>query len=265
MKREGSQQFRGKSASTALRTSFHSCIHAAPSTAPFGRLLDETSGNEFGLVKKGLLMLCRTEKMLREEVHTAEMAARLGLPAEVMTPEQAARLEPALRMDIRGAVYFPQDCHLVPQRFMAWLTHEVERQGARILWSTEVAGLRARNGRVESVLSSGGDLSADEYLIAAGSWSPALSRGLELDLPLQPGKGYSITLPAPPRLPAICSILAEARVAVTPMAGTLRFAGTLEISGLDRKVNPERFRGLLESIPRYFPELLPQDFLGLPV
>ena len=232
------------------------------------RLFEEmagASGNEFGLVKKGLLMLCRTEKTFREEVHTAEMAGRLGMPAEVMTAEEAHRVEPALRMDIRGAVYFPQDCHLVPQRFMAWLTREVVRQGGQVLWSTEVAGLEARNGRVESVRTSGGALPADEVVIAAGSWSARLARGLGLDLPLQAGKGYSITVPAPRRLPAICSILTEARVAVTPMAGDLRFAGTMEVVGLDRSVNPSRLRGLLESIPRYFPELGPSDFQGLPV
>jgi D-amino-acid dehydrogenase len=225
----------------------------------------EASGNEFGLVKKGLLMLCRTEETFREEVHTAEMAHRLGMPAEVMTPEEAHRLEPALRMDIRGAVYFPQDCHLVPQKFMAWLTGEVERQGGKVLWSTEVGGFEARNGRVESVRTSAGALSADEYVIAAGSWSARLARGVGLDLPLQAGKGYSVTLPAPRRLPAICSILTEARVAVTPMASSLRFAGTLEVAGLDRSVNPSRLRGLLESIPRYFPELGPSDLEGLPV
>jgi D-amino-acid dehydrogenase len=225
----------------------------------------EASGNEFGLVKKGLLMLCRSERTLREEVHTAEMAARLGIAAEVLSAEAAARLEPALKMDILGAVYFPQDCHLVPQRFMAWLNREVVRQGAQVLWSTEVTGIRSRSGRVESIQTTGGDHVADEYVIAAGSWSPAVARGLDLDLPLQPGKGYSITLPAPKRLPTISSILTEARVAVTPMASSLRFAGTLEITGLDRSVNQERLRGLIESVPRYFPELTPSDFRGLPV
>ncbi len=227
--------------------------------------LAEASGNEFGLVKKGLLMLCRTERVFREEVHTAEMAARLGVAAEVLTPQAAARLEPALRMDIHGAVYFPQDCHLVPQRFMAWLGREVERRGGRILWSTEVTGFRARDGRVEAVHSTRGDLSADEYVIAAGSWSPEVTRDLGLHLPLQPGKGYSVTLPSPRRLPAICSILTEARVAVTPMGSSLRFAGTLEITGLDRSVNQARLTGIIESVPRYFPELLPRDFRGLPV
>jgi len=65
-----------------------------------------------------------------------------------------------------------------------------------------------------------------------GSWSPALVRGLGLKIPIEAGKGYSLTLSNPRRSPSICAILTEARLAVTPMGGTLRFAGTMEIAGL---------------------------------
>lgn len=231
--------------------------------------LAEQSGNEIGLVKKGLLMLCNTEERLHEEAKVAETARELGLSAEVLAPEEAARLEPGMRMQIAGAVHFAEDCHLIPPRLIAWLTRAVEEGGARLCWSTEVTGWRggskggAGKQQIEAVETTRGEFSADEYVLAAGSWSPGLARGLRLPLPMQPGKGYSITLPNPRMLPGRCMSFAEARVAVTPMGSSLRFAGTMELAGLDPSINPVRVNAILQAIPRYFPDFGPDDFRGV--
>jgi D-amino-acid dehydrogenase len=225
--------------------------------------LAEQSGNEFGLVKKGLLMLCKTEERLHEEAGVAKTARKLGLSAEVLTPEEAAHLQPDLRMEIAGAVHFREDCHLVPPRLMAWLARALEEGGARLCWSTEVTGWRVADRRVEAVRTTGGEFSADEYVLAAGSWSPGLARGLRLHLPMQAGKGYSITLPNPKRLPSLPMTFVEARVAVTPMGSSLRFAGTMELAGLDPSVNPTRVNAILQAVSRYLPEFGPDDFQGV--
>jgi len=222
-------------------------------------------GNDFGLVKKGLLMLCKSEHTLAEEARTAQQAGQLGIPAEVLTPAQTARLEPGIRFDIAGAVYFPQDCHLAPQRLVASLTRALEQGGASFSWSTEVTGWVVKNARIAAVRTNHGEIAADEFVLAGGSWSPNILRGLGLRLPLQAGKGYSITLPQPKRLPAICSILAEARVAVTPIGSSLRFGGTMEIAGLDQTIKQPRVNGIIKSVPKYFPEFSAGDFDGLPV
>jgi D-amino-acid dehydrogenase len=227
--------------------------------------LAEQPGLSFGLVQKGLLMLCKTEPVLQEEAALAERARQLGLEAEVLTAAQTARLDPNIRMDIAGAVHFPQDCHLVPQQFMAEMTQRLEKEGASLVWSAEVTGWRTTGRRVEAALVGAREFTADEYVIAGGAWSPAIARGLQIDMPMQAGKGYSLTLPDPPQLPSICSILTEARVAVTPMDGALRFAGTMEITGLDQSVNPARVNGILKSIPRYFPAFSPDHFRGIAV
>jgi D-amino-acid dehydrogenase len=86
---------------------------------------------------------------------------------------------------------------------------------------------------------------------------------LGLRLPMQPGKGYSLTLAAPAQLPQLCSILTEAKVAVTPMGGRLRFAGTMEIGARDDRANPARLRGIIRSAGEYFPEIRPEAFDGL--
>jgi D-amino-acid dehydrogenase len=223
------------------------------------------SGNRFGLVQKGLLMLCKSEEVLREEGHLAERARELGVPAEVLTLEETRRLDPAIEMDVAGAVYFPQDCHLSPNRFMAGLTEDLKAAGAAFRWQAEVTGWRTNGGHIEAVRTTQGDLSADEYVIAGGAWSPTIARELRLRLPMQAGKGYSMTVGTPRQLPALCSILTEARVAVTPMGETLRFGGTMEIAGLDETVNERRVQGIIKSIPRYFPAFREEDFRGLPI
>lgn len=225
----------------------------------------DASGNAFGLARRGLLMLCKTDHALREEAEAAHAARRLGMPAEVLSPAEAARRDPAVRMDVAGAVHFPEDCHLAPARLMAWLTDALQAAGVRFEWDAEVVGWRVHRRRVEAARTRRGDFAADEFVVAGGSWSAQVLRPLGLRLPLQAGKGYSLTLPRPPRLPSVPSLLIEARVAVTPLGEALRFGGTMEIGGLDLSVNPRRVQGLLEAIPQYYPEFGPEDFRGLPV
>jgi len=227
--------------------------------------LAELPGNDFGLVRKGLLMLCRTEHGLAAESKLAAQARALTVPAEMLTPAETTRLEPALRMDIAGAVYFPKDCHLSPPRFMAGITRWLEHNGVNIVWNTEVKGWRMNASRIVGVQAGGREFSADEYVLAGGAWSAALARQAGLRLPMQAGKGYSLTLAQPKRLPTLCSILVEARATCTPMDTALRFAGTMEITGLDESVNPRRVRGLIQSICQFLPEFSPQDFANAPV
>jgi D-amino-acid dehydrogenase len=225
--------------------------------------LAEQRDNDFCLQQKGLLMLCKTGEALHEETENAQKAIALGIPAEVLTPEETGRLEPNVKMDIAGAVYFPKDCHLSPNRFIAGLTRQLQADGVTFQWGTEVTGWRTTNGTVHGVVTSQGELQADEYVIAGGAWSPQVARGLGVNLPMQAGKGYSLTLTQPKRLPEICAIFVEARVAVTPMAGALRFGGTMEIAGLDESINPTRVRGIINAVPNYFPEFSADDFAGV--
>ena len=227
--------------------------------------LADLPGNDFGLAKKGLLMLCKTGHALEEEGHTAARAKELGIPADVLDARQTAALDPDVTMDVAGSVYFPLDCHLSPQRLMDGLRRQSQALGATFLWDTEVTGWRAAGGRIEAVRTTRGDLTAGEYVLCGGSWSPAVARDLRLKLPMQAGKGYSLTLPRPRQLPRICAIFTEARVAVTPMDGSLRFGGTMELGGLNEDVDPRRVRGIIESVPQYYPEFTPADFEGVPV
>jgi D-amino-acid dehydrogenase len=220
-------------------------------------------GDDFFLTKRGLLMLCKTDHALEEESHMADKANSLGIPAEVLDAAGVARVDSAVTATVAGGVYFPKDCHLSPSAFMTSLGRELEKLNVRIIPGTEVTGWRAKAGRVDAVQTSTGELTADEYVLAGGSWSATTIGGLKLKLPMQAGKGYSLTLEHPRQLPEICSIFTEARVAVTPMNGTLRFGGTMEISGLSESISPRRVEGIIQSIPKYYPAFKPEDFTGI--
>jgi D-amino-acid dehydrogenase len=225
---------------------------------------EELAGaHDFGLVKRGLLMLCKTAHGLEEEGRAAEHARSLGVPAEVLTAAQAQALEPEVRLDVAGAVLYPLDCHLTPARLMASLRESLERSSVRMVWNASVTGWKRREGRVEAAITTQGELAADEYVLAAGVWSTPLSRDLGLTLPMQAGKGYSLTLPQPRRLPRLCALLHEARVAVTPMGRALRVGGTMELTGIDTTIDPARVRGIAKALPRYLPDFEPSDFAGV--
>ena len=144
-------------------------------------------------------------------------ANELGIPAEICDAKRTAALDPNVCMNVAGAVYFPKDCHLTPGRLIAMLRRTLSDAGVKFLWNTPVTGWRTSEERIDAVQTPQGEMTADEFVLCGGSWSPEIVRDLKLRIPIQAGKGYSLTLSNPRQLPQICSIFTEARVAVTPM------------------------------------------------
>lgn len=220
----------------------------------------ETLGLDFGLVKRGLLMLCKKQQTLDEEAHMAEKANALGIPAEVLDAKATAALDPAVTMDICGSVFFPKDCHLAPGSFISAVETELLRLGVTFLWETEVSGFKTESGALRALKTSRGEIEIDEVVLCSGVWSAQLAKELDLKLPMQAGKGYSLTLANPKQLPELCSICTEARLAVTPMEGALRVGGTMEMAGIDESITQRRVRGITRSFPQYFPAFEEADF-----
>lgn len=215
------------------------------------------------LAEHGMLVLCRSAHALREEKGAARMAQRLGMPVEVLDRDAAAALEPDLDLEVAGAVRYPLDAHTVPQRVVATLVAGLAEAGVELHWHAEVTGFRRTGSRIAAAATAAGEIGGDEFVIAGGMGSAALARAIDLPLPLMSGKGYSFTLERPRVRPRACAILSEARIAVTPMGPAVRFAGTMELCGLDRSIDPRRIAPMLEAIPRYFPQFGPADFAGI--
>jgi D-amino-acid dehydrogenase len=135
--------------------------------------------------------------------------------------------------------------------------------GASIESGVAIDRIETSNGRVSAVSGGGRRFEGDKFVVASGSWSGGLLKSVGLKLPLQAGKGYSLTLGAPPELPRLCSIFAEAKLAITPLGSSLRFGGTMEVGGLNLDVNAMRVQGIVRSVHAYFPKFAESDFDGV--
>jgi D-amino-acid dehydrogenase len=170
-----------------------------------------------------------------------------------------------------GAVHFLDDAHLNPAVLMGKLQHWLENNGVKFFWNRDVVGIARDGDRVKGVTARVTDdtntdtINADAFVLCAGSWSPEFAKALNVRLPIQAGKGYSMTLEPPPIQPNYPALLVEAKVAVTPFANSLRVGGTMEIAGINHRVNANRVRGIIKSACQYYPELTPDAFQDVPV
>ena len=226
--------------------------------------LADITGNSFELKTEGLLNLCQTQECLDHETHgLAAIARELGIEAQVLDAAQTAALEPGTKLAVVGSVYFPIDAHITPRRLMPALTALLKEMGVKFSWNSSIYGWRTGGGRITGISTTAGDLFADEYVLTGGSWSPSMVSGLGLRLPMQAGKGYSLTIDKPRFQLTKSLILTERRVAVTPMGESLRFGGTMEISGHSDNVRPERVEQIKAAAQAFFPEMTAADFAGI--
>lgn len=209
----------------------------------------------FGWEEKGLLMLFKNAETRHEMAEEAKTAKQAGLEAQLLSPTEVQALEPDVRVDVAGAVYYPGDAHIYPNDLMANLVGYLRKAGVRFMENESVRDFEIQNREVKGVVTDNGTYGFDEIVVAAGAWSPLLTKKLGLSLPLQGGKGYSFRVSAMPDAIRVPAIMLEARTTATPMGGGVRFAGTLEISGQDQSVNMNRVRGIHNSINQYYPEL----------
>jgi len=218
--------------------------------------LSERLGLAFDYEAKGLMMLYRSAKGEQEELSTAATANQMGVEAKALTPAEVQQLEPNTRVNSLGGVLYPGDAHLSPHQFMFALISDLEQNGVTFIPQTQVKSWQTNKGKITHLLSQDGKkIEVDQVVLAAGSWSEKLLRGLDIKMPIQDGKGYSITLSEPSNRPTLPSILSEDKVAITPMGKDLRFGGTLELGGMNTTVNPKRVQGILAALPQYYPDV----------
>jgi D-amino-acid dehydrogenase len=208
-------------------------------------------GLDCGFREDGALAVYRTGAGLAAGLEEARRLAGVGVAAKVLDGPAARELEPSLRPEVVGAILYPEDAHLVPDRFVTGLARAAAARGVEIRPHTEVLGFRQAGGRIAAVETTRGSLGADQVVLATGAWSAPLGRALGLDVPIQGGKGYSVTYRRPAAGPRRPLMLKEARVGVTPMGDALRLAGTLELAGLDLSIDRRRVDAIVRAPAGY--------------
>jgi len=133
----------------------------------------------------------------------------------------------------------------------------------RVCTDVEVLSLRRRGARIDRLWTTAGEITAGEVVVAAGTWTPPLLRELGHVLPVEAGKGYHVDVPAQPGDPSAPIWLHESRTVVTPLAGRMRIAGTLQLSGRDNRVDARRVDAILRQTLHALPDLVGRPALDV--
>ncbi|WP_347175074.1 NAD(P)/FAD-dependent oxidoreductase [Polaribacter uvawellassae] len=214
---------------------------------------DLKASNEFDFhyERKGLLMAYKTDKAGEGEWKVGERLIQEGLSAEKLTKEEVQKLEPNANLDVKGAIYYDCDAHMTPSDFMPQMILHLKGLGVEILAKEEVKDIEISNKKISKVITDKREISADEVVLAAGSWSSLVSKKIGLNLLIQAGKGYRMNVARETGI-TMPTILMETKVAVTPMSGFTRFAGTMEINGINHDINPVRVNAIADAVKKYY-------------
>ncbi|MGA9341145.1 MAG: FAD-dependent oxidoreductase [Rhodanobacteraceae bacterium] len=192
----------------------------------------------------GTLYVFRDERAFAKSSWLPETLAEIGLPIQSLDSAAAMTLEPALKAGIAGGYFNPRDAHLRPDRYVAELERLVRKQGATIEQNTRIESIERSGQRIERVRTSNGDFVGREVVLALGAWSPRFASTLGLRIPIQPGKGYSITYTRPSICPRIPIVLKEPSVCVTSWQSGYRLGSTMEFAGYDTRLNRTRVEAI---------------------
>lgn len=220
--------------------------------------LRQRTGLHYDERMQGTLQLFRTQKQLDGVAGDVEVLRRGGVPFEVLDPAGCVAAEPALaavREKIMGGLRLPNDetgdCFL----FTGRLAELAKGSGVTFRYGVGIQGVRRDGDRIAGVETSEGQVQADHYVAALGSYTPRVLEDLKLRIPVYPVKGYSITVPIADEAKApVSTVMDESfKVAITRLGERIRVGGMAEISGYTVDL-PEKRRATLErSVSDLFP------------
>ena len=211
------------------------------------RDLVHTDGIECEWQERGLLFVYRTRAAMNAYAPTDRLLAEsFHEPARRLDGDELLKLEPALKPGLAGGWYYEHDAHLRPDRLMASWRRVLQGRGVTFLERCDFHGFTGTAAR-----TSHGDIPADAFVVATGAWTPLLAQQLGVRVPIEPGKGYSLTMPRPAVCPNIPMLFPEDRVGVTPMQSGYRIGSVMEFAGYDESISPKRLALLTDGARHY--------------
>jgi D-amino-acid dehydrogenase len=208
-----------------------------------------------GFTAGGMLHAYRSEQGFARACKGLPRLVESGVPMRMLEPAELRELEPDAEFDIAGALYNPDAGFFAAPEFSRILAGLLTELGGVILPGQSVTGFRTAAGAVTEVRTDTGSIRPGEVVIAAGAWSAPLASLLDLDLPVQPVKGYTITVKTPANAPRHPVLLSEGTVAMRPLGDRLRFGGDLMLAGLDWTIVQRRVDRMLATVRAHLPAL----------
>lgn len=213
---------------------------------------------QYNLISRGALYMYRDQASFARGRANMQILSDGGMQLEVLDTDAVIAHEPALagaRQHIAGAIYCPSDESGDARMFTRHLAERCTEVGVKFLLDTSIDGIDASGGRIEAIRTSSGRITADDYVLSLGSYSPIVARPLGYRLPIYPVKGYSVTLPAGEGYlpPTLAGVDENNLVAWARFGDRLRFTATAEFSGYDTQHKPRDFEPMLRVARQLFP------------
>ena len=226
--------------------------------------LRHDTGIRYDSQTRGILHLYEERREFERAKRQTEQLRARSLDAEIKTPQECLRIEPALgnsTVRIVGGVYAASDESGDAQLFTRNLVDLCRAQGVSFRFNVSVRRLEVARGAIERVVIDDEEgieesLRADAYVVALGSYSPLLLGGIGLSVPVYPVKGYSITLPLTPgdEAPQVSLTDHARKIVISRLGDRLRVAGTAEMNGYDTEINEFRCAALVKRCFEWFPK-----------
>jgi D-amino-acid dehydrogenase len=206
--------------------------------------------------ERGLLFVFDAKHHFDEFAETNQMLVdKFGVAATPYDGNELVELEPAIKPGWGGAWHYEGDCHMRPDKLMSSMRKLLEARGVNFVENCSIDQFMiAEDHTATGVLGNGQTIKADSFVVATGAMTPFLNEHLGCRIPIEPGKGYSVTMPTPARMPKIPIIFEQSHVAITPMESKYRIGSTMEFVGYDTSINPKRIAMLKEAAQKYLHE-----------
>ena len=201
--------------------------------------------------EKGVLMVFKSPSEMQKYGKTNNLIKPYGLEAVSLVGNELFDLEPALHKDVYGAWFHNKDSHLRPDKLLSAWQQVLLKMGVAIEENCCLKDLVAEDRRIHHAETTGGIYTADDYVLATGAWTPQLTARLKLSLPVEPGKGYSLTMTRPEGCPKIPCYFYEPSVVATPWKSGFRLGGTMEFSGFNSDIIARRIQNLTAAAKKY--------------
>lgn len=210
---------------------------------------------EIEMQQKGLLMVSATRDGVKAATQEMELVSKYDIPGKFLTGEQIKEFEPALRGNLLGGVYFPQEAHAEPLKVVQALAKKAQKLGVQILEHTEFQKANittdGKTKKIKSIQTSNGEMVSDSFVLAAGSWSQALADELSLNVPILGGKGYALIVDKLEAQPQVPIMIVDRKIAITPRSNSLRIAGTLELVNQDFSITERRVKAIFDGAKEF--------------
>jgi D-amino-acid dehydrogenase len=220
----------------------------------FEELIDDEQLS-FNLDRRGLMSVYTTEAGFEKGRREAALLTKHGFDSKILDGRQARALEPALVESIAGVVYHAEDAHGDSYRFVQQMAGALRKFEIQIHTQTNAIGWVGDGKGPIRIQTDKGEFIGRDIVIATGAWAPNLVLKLGWRIPIQPGKGYSVTMDCPPVCPVVPLMNMERRVAITPIGQRLRFAGTMEFAGYDLSLKQRRVDSVRRAGEKIIPEI----------